>query len=228
MLSYYQILEVSETATSEQIKKSFRRLAIKYHPDKNPNNKDAESKFKLVAEAYEILSDLDTKRSYDFKRGQTAKTNSSYSKQDNKKSEPNEEIKITPTIILGIFTEIRRKISSLDKDSVNTFALYKSLDELLSDINIHFLITSYEITVNNKIIEEVCVCCRWLEFSEIETTIIPKLVRLAGTDNDSLLKVYSLNKLKKKATPSSSQKKRLHQTVLKLRQITGEYFLLVL
>ncbi|MDG2764752.1 DnaJ domain-containing protein, partial [Vibrio parahaemolyticus] len=51
---YYEILEVSKNASSEEIKRSFRRLAKKYHPDLNPNDSEAEKKFKEVNEAYEV------------------------------------------------------------------------------------------------------------------------------------------------------------------------------
>ncbi len=62
---YYAILGVSKTADASDIKKSFRKLARKYHPDVNPNNKAAEAKFKEVSEAYEVLSDGDKRRKYD-------------------------------------------------------------------------------------------------------------------------------------------------------------------
>ena len=54
---YYEILGVDRSATGPELKKAFKRLAIKYHPDKNPGNKEAEDKFKEAAEAYEVLSD---------------------------------------------------------------------------------------------------------------------------------------------------------------------------
>ncbi len=62
---YYAILGVSRTATQEEIKKAYRRLAIKYHPDRNPGNKEAEEKFKEAAEAYEVLSDPEKRARYD-------------------------------------------------------------------------------------------------------------------------------------------------------------------
>ncbi|HEX9848218.1 MAG TPA: molecular chaperone DnaJ [Acidimicrobiia bacterium] len=62
---YYAILGVDRSATSEEIKKAFRRVARETHPDANPEDPDAEAKFKLAAEAYEVLSDPDRRRRYD-------------------------------------------------------------------------------------------------------------------------------------------------------------------
>ncbi|QKQ72752.1 DnaJ C-terminal domain-containing protein [Nostoc sp. TCL240-02] len=62
---YYAILGVSKTATQDEIKQAFRKLARKYHPDVNPNNKQAEARFKEVSEAYEVVSDVDKRKKYD-------------------------------------------------------------------------------------------------------------------------------------------------------------------
>lgn len=62
---YYKILGVENTATRETIKKAYRRLAMQYHPDKNPGNKRAEERFKEIAEAYEVLSDPEKRKKYD-------------------------------------------------------------------------------------------------------------------------------------------------------------------
>lgn len=62
---YYEILEIERNATENEIKKAYRKMAIKFHPDKNPDDKSAEEKFKEAAEAYEVLSNPDKKARYD-------------------------------------------------------------------------------------------------------------------------------------------------------------------
>ncbi len=62
---YYSVLEVNKNCSEEEIKKSYRKLASMFHPDKNPNNPEAEEKFKLINEAYEVLRDSEKRASYD-------------------------------------------------------------------------------------------------------------------------------------------------------------------
>ena len=62
---YYEVLGVSKGASAEEIKKAYRKMAIKYHPDKNPGDKESEEKFKEAAEAYDVLSNPDKKSRYD-------------------------------------------------------------------------------------------------------------------------------------------------------------------
>ena len=62
---YYEILGVSKSATKKELKNAYRKLAVKYHPDKNPDNKEAEEKFKEAAEAYDVLSNDEKRQRYD-------------------------------------------------------------------------------------------------------------------------------------------------------------------
>ena len=62
---YYELLGVAKTAAPEEIKKAYKKMAMKYHPDRNPGDKEAEEKFKKVNEAYEVLSNPEKRQIYD-------------------------------------------------------------------------------------------------------------------------------------------------------------------
>ena len=64
--NYYEILEVSRNASQEEIKKSYKKLALKYHPDKNKDNEEATNKFKEIAEAYDTLGDEQKRKTYNL------------------------------------------------------------------------------------------------------------------------------------------------------------------
>src|SRR6187551_2357449 len=62
---FYEILEISKSASQDEIKKAYRKVAMQYHPDRNPGDKASEEKFKEAAEAYEVLNDADKRAQYD-------------------------------------------------------------------------------------------------------------------------------------------------------------------
>lgn len=80
-MDYYRILGISEQADEEQIKQAYRKLAKKYHPDLNPDNPEAEAKFKDVVEAYETLGDAEKRKKYDLKRNKTGERSTAGSGQ---------------------------------------------------------------------------------------------------------------------------------------------------
>ena len=77
MRDFYDILGISKTASQDEIKKAYRKVAMKYHPDRNPENKEAENKFKEAAEAYAVLSDSNKRTQYD-QYGHAGVNNSSH------------------------------------------------------------------------------------------------------------------------------------------------------
>ena len=86
-MDYYRILEIKEDADFLEIKKKYRKLAIKYHPDKNPGDDEAVKKFREITEAYEILGDEKKRKEYDrkrkFKNGQENKKNENLKNRNN-------------------------------------------------------------------------------------------------------------------------------------------------
>ena len=64
-IDYYNVLGINKNATTDEVRKAYRKLARKYHPDLNPNNKEAEKKFQEINEANEVLSDPEKRKKYD-------------------------------------------------------------------------------------------------------------------------------------------------------------------
>lgn len=126
---YYGILDVTPTATEKEIKKAYRKIALKYHPDRNPDNKEAEDKFKEAAEAYEVLSDKTKRDNYDRygtadgpsggrgfdPRDFEQMFNQSFNRQRQRKGS---DIRISLQLtIKDIFTGVHKKIKYKRKDT---------------------------------------------------------------------------------------------------------------
>lgn len=102
-MDYYKILGVTKEADEEQIKQAYRRMAKKYHPDLNPNNPQAEAKFKEIVEAYETLGDADRRRAYDLKQEKTVERGRKAGQSSAKESV------VTPQMDFGAFTKDMEK-----------------------------------------------------------------------------------------------------------------------
>jgi DnaJ-class molecular chaperone len=89
MKDYYKILNISMEATNDEIKKAFRSLAKKYHPDRNPNDKDALRKFQEINEAYEVLSKEASKKKYDDEKSKFKEKNNEEANSKNNKYSSN-------------------------------------------------------------------------------------------------------------------------------------------
>ncbi|MDQ6815345.1 MAG: DnaJ domain-containing protein [Bacteroidota bacterium] len=180
---YYKILEISPSATPADIKKSYRRLALQYHPDKNFGNQLYEAKFKEIIEAYKVLSDVRRRDEYNRSMYQ-------YKEFDKKKAEP----PISPQTILNQTIDFRRKISMLDPDRMNKLALFQQIQHLLSRNNIGILQRNNDPRLNKKVIEEIMFCSRFLPFAHVER-ICFQLTAIAGTDNAMYRKIYHFSKV---------------------------------
>lgn len=89
-IDYYKILGISKTASEKEIKTAYRKLARKYHPDLNPDNKEAEKKFKEINEANEVLSDIESRKKYD-KHGKDWKDGEEYEKAQNQRQHQSQQ-----------------------------------------------------------------------------------------------------------------------------------------
>lgn len=179
---YYKILEVSATASHADIKKSYRRLALQYHPDKNFGNQLYEAKFKEIIEAYKVLSDI--KQREEYNRSRTGQT-----KTEKKKA----ETLVTAQTILNQTIDFRRKIAVLDPDRMNKLALFQQIQHLLSRNNITILQRHNDVRINKRIIEEILYCSRFLPFPHVER-ICFQLTAIAGTDNTMYRRIYNFSK----------------------------------
>lgn len=150
MKNYYEILQIKNFATDREIKKAFRQLAIKYHPDKNKGRKDYEERFKEIASAYEILSDPIKKRDFDFRFSQqnlndtrqetsrpTTKTESKRPTEPKNNSKEKEEksLKVPLFWILAIIIFIIYLISNSDSGTKTTTGNTKADKELEKEEN---------------------------------------------------------------------------------------------
>jgi hypothetical protein len=205
MKDYYKILEVAQSATNDELKKSYRRLALKYHPDRNSGDKLAEANFKEVVEAYEVLSNIEERKKYDINytkshkssanNGSQQKTRPEYSKQEDPQ---------TPMSFLSVVIELKRKIAGFEKKRINQRILFDSINEILTDNNIKFLLFWNDTKINRQIIAEILDCCKPLGydihpikgFIYIEQ-LSSKLVTLAGTDNETIQNIVSYIKQRK-------------------------------
>lgn len=127
---YYQILGVHATATEEEIKRAYRRLALQYHPDRNPGSKQAEDKFKEINEAYEVLSDSQKRADYDRSTTQRKK---SFSRDSRNSS--GSQVDDFFDIFDGFFASSSRKRSGTHRGSDLRYNLTISFEEAILGAN---------------------------------------------------------------------------------------------
>jgi molecular chaperone DnaJ len=157
---YYKILEVSPTAPLQEIKRSYRRLAHLYHPDKNAGNPAAEAYFKEVIEAYKILSNQVQRESYNYQRWSQRQTEKKYASPA-----------FSPQTILNESISLREYISKVDIFRMNEEALNYQIMQILSDHNISILQNFKYIIINKQIINEILHASLFLNLKDAELLI---------------------------------------------------------
>jgi molecular chaperone DnaJ len=179
---YYKVLEVTPSATASVIKKAYRRLALKYHPDKNSGNKLYEQKFREINEAYRILSDVQKRNDYNYSRTGDRTTH----------AKPYTETVTGRTILLQA-KKLRTKVAAADPDRMNKEALYRQVEQLLSRHNVRLLKEADDEKMSVSFIECILDIGQILPYANVQNIIQP-LVIIAGTHNDLLVKIRDFDK----------------------------------
>lgn len=166
---YYKILEVLPAAREEEIKKSYRRLALLYHPDKNPANAFAEARFRELQEAYAVLSHPRKREQYDEERWLSGQFDTRRQRL------------VTAQSILEDSRRLRRHIDSIDVHRMNHQALQEVVFLLLSDAHMGLLEVQADPATRRAIAAELFQAVRALRYPLL-VPIAERLLLLAGND----------------------------------------------
>lgn len=171
---YYKILEVTPLATHEEIKKSFRRLALKYHPDKNAGDHLSAALFREIQEAWEVLSDPKQREEYNYKRWYNRSMGKSFT-----------ERALTSTAILAECQQLKSYIVSMNIFQVDYDALSFHIRQLLNDSNIGILQQANDISTNRAVNSALLRAAEPLPLLYLQP-IAGLLIKLAGGDEPTL------------------------------------------
>jgi len=167
---YYKILGVKPTATLPEIKKAYRALAVKYHPDKNPDSELGEAQFKEVNEAYCILSNARKRAAYDDERWLSGMGNN---------TKYNEAV--TPAWLLKVCIELNTSLATMDTHRMNQGTLQTYLMMILADAHLGILLHEDDKKINTAIINELISATEKLELQYMDE-VLRGLTTIAGND----------------------------------------------
>lgn len=162
-IDYYAILNIPPSAGIAEIKAAYRKLALQYHPDKNPDNKYAAADFALVKEAYEILTNPNKKYRYLQERWLTKANNQNF-----------EKVFKNPEDILMQVLNISEKIYQMDIYRLPVERIRQELNHLLSPENIQILNEFNEISINDAITAELLQAIKVMPFED-QLSLLEKL-----------------------------------------------------
>lgn len=172
MKDYYKILGVSPAATQAEIKKAFRALAHKYHPDKNPDNALSEAHFREVHEAYAILSDTKKRAHYDDERWLSGMGSKTRYKEA-----------VTPAWLLQVSRELTTSLAAMDIHRISQQALQAYILLILADAHLGVLQVEAEANTNSAIAAELIRAAKHLEVKYLHE-VTTRLRILANGDTD--------------------------------------------
>jgi len=182
---YYKILEVAHNASVQEIKRAYRQMAVKYHPDKNDGDPRAEDQFKEVLEAYQVLSDPYRRTTYNQQR---------WYRQSSRRRTDNPPI--TSFSVINKCRALNSYMQTLDPFHINHRALYYYIRQLLSESTLTLLLKENNDPNNQVIIKEVLQSLSPLPFrSAVKIKLL--LEKLAGNDMDTMSVIHTYFRDKK-------------------------------
>jgi molecular chaperone DnaJ len=184
---YYKLLEVTPVASEQEIKTAFRRLALKYHPDKNEGNAFATVHFREIQEAYEILSNKLQREEYNYKRWYSRSLGKSFQPAFN-----------TPSIILSECRRLAGYVAGTNIFQVDFDGLSYHIRQLLSDGNIAILQQYNQRPLNQQVVQYIMDASKSLPFVYI-SPIKDLLLRIAENDNSMTRNILLFSKQREQA-----------------------------
>lgn len=169
---YYKILEITHTATADEVKKAYRRMAFKYHPDTNKQDAFAESYFMEAQEAYAVLSNDEARRKYDNELWLAGMT-----------TRAREHQVVSPDWILKESIKLYNHMATVDVYRMNHKALYEYLEQLLNQRHMATLTNGEEPSVNEGIVNMILDSTKGLKYMYF-LPLAEKLVLLAEGDDE--------------------------------------------
>jgi molecular chaperone DnaJ len=182
---YYIVLGIKPTASADEIKRSYRRLALKYHPDKNPGDAVAEATFREIAEAYDILSDTKKREDYHYKRFYTY--NYKY------RGTP----QVTPQSVLKDAVQLQALTQKSDPFRLNQDALLFQLLDVLNENNLEVLREEKQQATNIRFTESLLIACKPLHYHHY-IKLHDALLELAEGNENLQQKIMRFHKSKQK------------------------------
>ncbi len=174
MKDYYKILGVKPSAALPEIKKTYRALAFKYHPDKNPENALSEARFKEIQEAYSVISDPVKRAAYDDERWLSGMG----SRNDYREA-------VTPAWLLKVARDLNASLATMDTYRMSQKALRDYILLIITDAHLGVLLHENNAEINNIIIREILKAVKKLETTYLDE-IERRLITLANNDNEML------------------------------------------
>ncbi len=186
---YYRILEVTTSATIPEIKKSYRKLAQQYHPDKNGNTPSSVALFSDIKEAYEVLTNPAKKEYYLQQRW--------YNQSKGNRKQP--QTFITPASVLKHALELEKYISRMDHFRMDNERVYNYISALIPDETIERLNVFEDLETNAKIVTILLACSKPLSFSSL--LLLQKQINKINVNPDITRQVnrYILSRRKKQS-----------------------------